>query len=242
MDVADYVPAVADSLHWLAMDKVARLRGTMIHRSVLHIAGKWLTVDRRFHAKLRAEAMWMAAALTDALKADDGAWISALVDPGGPHWNAFLGDYRSLPPTVRSAVYAPIDVPVKAAVAALAEMARVDGWSEIRSEVDSPTAYLAATSEEEREAAKLRCDLLVRRSRTPVPLIVELKTGTMSVGAGTLESFRQNTLRMYALPLSQAIGRPVQHRVLYVTFAGKTQWSPLRSTRGRGAVVRGARS
>ena len=113
------------------MDKVARLRGTMIHRSVLHIAGKWLGVYDDFEATLRDEAMWMAAALTDALKADDGAWISALVDPGGPHWNAFLGDYRSLPPTVRSAVYAPIDVPVKAAVAALQKYpilnASVDG-------------------------------------------------------------------------------------------------------------------
>ncbi len=199
------------------------VRGTLIHRCVLHPAGKWFRLDhpsrrRRF----REECDWMAQNLRTALSKHDDVLAWALVDAGGPYWTKTYDNFLGLSSGDRALVLQSLEVPVGAAAEAICIRASRDGWQECLSEIIDPYALLLGEGN-----PKKRIDLLTKRiARERNPLLTDLKTGKAAPDLRIIASLTENLKKEYGIRTANTLGMPVDCQILYVSFGGEAMWGP----------------
>lgn len=206
-------------------------KGLLVHRCVLAAAGKWLTIGQARRTTsfcgvdesvFVAEARWMTRRLTDAITTEDEELGWALIDAGGPYWNAAYEDAVRFSDVERDRILDGLEELVVRIARAILDEAKRDRWVAILSEVADPYAMLSARTPKEQRAARSRVDLLVHRGHDRIPLVVDLKTGRRLPDVDALADVVADN---YGHHVSKAIDDEVECRVLGASFTGALRWS-----------------
>lgn len=195
------------------------VRGTLLHRAVLHPGAHKRSVANPFEReRYESDSQLMAKRLHKSLEVNDFELARLLASDGGSCRTSVITDYQSLSPSDCAKVLDSFANAVMHITHSLMWKAQMDRWEWLLTEVASPYAHFMALPH-----AGDRVDIVAGRGAKGL-IVADIKTG-MAHSSKEEAVTHLGDVRKYAQAYADELGRNVEYQVLYArTENGYSSW------------------